>query len=961
MKTKTTFLTGTKYASLLCSALLLGCGSDSTSSDNNVEQSFTPVIDSQAITSVKTGELYTYTLQASDKDSEDTLTFTAANLPSWLSFEASTGELSGTPSAEDVGVYDITLTVSDGSNETTQSFSITVELKASPWQLVWSDEFDGETLKSENWNIETGDGSQYGLVGWGNNELQWYQQENITVSDGNLVITAKKEQSNGYGYTSGRMRSDHKVDVKYGRIEARIKAPLGQGVWSAFWMLPTDSQYGGWASGGEIDIMEVVSPTVDANQATHGNLHYGMAWPMNVNEGNTVELNVTDDYHLYAIEWEKDEIRWYIDDLHYTTIKSDTWWSYFYKNSEQGYVYPENAPYDQKFHLIFNLAIGGFWPGSPDEITEFPAQMLVDYVRVYECSAGLEDGSGCADNINSTVPEHPASQFSRAEYLLYSEGGDLLTWQVEGEAVTRELQAQVAWDNGGAISLASVDGGGEHDQVLEITTSNMGNVAINAVDGKSFKLFGMGTSAEPWKLYAGELKFELYIDSSATDLDSSITIKMDSGWPALGYKTLNIADLKLDQWQQISVPVNDLVATPGEQGLDTSAVVNLFVIEFGAAAKVNLDNVRLICGHKEQNGCGIEAPSIEIESEQLEVLMDDVNTNVWDKGVGAWDTVSNTDYFDGSSSNHINWQLVDSDDSTRGKVLEVSFSDSDANGVLYIQSSQSLDMSAFASGELAFDIKVTDYADNTSGMVFKVDCVYPCSSGDQSLGKVGDGVWEHVSISVADLITSGLDITSVNTGIVLLPANDQQANVTFQVDNIVWNSTYVAPEKPSETVGAITIYSDSIDSNWTLWDCCGGATLTETTDSDNGAVVEVSFNSTSTVSGFQATIAHDASTITNGTLEFDLKLLAAPVDSSAQWFVKLESPNAATAAEVELLTSNEGVSPQLDQWQHFTFPLETLAGQGLDLANIKLLMVFPTWGKANGAVYLIDNVEIKEN
>ena len=128
------------------------------------------------------------------------------------------------------------------------------------WQLVWSDEFDGSALDSGNWEVQTGDGSQYGLTRWGNDELQWYTPDNLVVEDGILRVEARSEQVQaGFPYTSGRVRSLGKLDFQYGRVEARIRSASGKGLWSAFWMLPSDDRFGGWASGGEIDIMEVVN------------------------------------------------------------------------------------------------------------------------------------------------------------------------------------------------------------------------------------------------------------------------------------------------------------------------------------------------------------------------------------------------------------------------------------------------------------------------------------------------------------------------------------------------------------------------------------------------------------------------------------------------------------------------------------------------------------------------------
>ena len=170
------------------------------------------------------------------------------------------------------------------------------------WELVWSDEFNGSSLDGAKWNIQTGDGTAEGIPGWGNNELQSYQAANISVGGGSLTITARQEAADGREYTSARINTANKLDVRYGRIEASIHAPGGQGLWSAFWMLPTDSEYGTWAAGGEIDIMEVFSRNPRPfNQAA---LHYGMAWPLNTFTYAKYEgVDPADGFHVYAVEW----------------------------------------------------------------------------------------------------------------------------------------------------------------------------------------------------------------------------------------------------------------------------------------------------------------------------------------------------------------------------------------------------------------------------------------------------------------------------------------------------------------------------------------------------------------------------------------------------------------------------------------------------------------------------------
>ena len=243
------------------------------------------------------------------------------------------------------------------------------------WKLVWADEFDGDTLNTEKWSYMTGTGSEYGLDGWGNNELQYYQEENVSVGDGVMTITAKRENVESSQYTSGRIRTINMGDWTYGRFEFRAKMPVGQGLWAAIWMLPTDSDYGGWASSGEIDIMEYLGHDTTV---VHGTIHYGGQWPNNEYRGTDYETSDTAfhrDFHTFALEWEEGELRWYVDGERFQQLGTGMWYS-------SSAAFP--APFNKRFHLLINLAVGGNWPGSPDGSTVFPQDLVIDYVRVYQ-------------------------------------------------------------------------------------------------------------------------------------------------------------------------------------------------------------------------------------------------------------------------------------------------------------------------------------------------------------------------------------------------------------------------------------------------------------------------------------------------------------------------------------------------------------------------------------------------
>ena len=242
--------------------------------------------------------------------------------------------------------------------------------------MSWQDEFDGTSVESARWAFDIGTGTQYGLTGWGNNELQYYtnRSQNASVSNGTLKITALKENYGGQSYTSARLKTQGLFSQAGGRFEIRAALPTGQGFWPAIWMMPASDTYGGWAASGEIDIMEARGQQPDR---VNGAIHYGGTWPSNTWSESTRVLpagQTISSFHTYALEWDTaatPAIRWYVDDVLYAT--KTLWWS-------SGAAYP--APFDKPFYMLLNLAVGGNYVGSPNGSTPFPATMQVDYVRV---------------------------------------------------------------------------------------------------------------------------------------------------------------------------------------------------------------------------------------------------------------------------------------------------------------------------------------------------------------------------------------------------------------------------------------------------------------------------------------------------------------------------------------------------------------------------------------------------
>ncbi|HRQ44611.1 MAG TPA: CIA30 family protein [Candidatus Goldiibacteriota bacterium] len=251
----------------------------------------------------------------------------------------------------------------------THTFTST-ETPSSSCPLIFSDEFDGASIDGAKWVFETGSG------GWGNNEIQYYtdRADNARIEGGNLVIEARQESYGGSAYTSARMKTQGRFSAMYGRVEAKIKLPYGQGIWPAFWMLGDNIGTVGWPACGEIDIMEMIGGGEDRDDTLYGTAH----WEYNghASYGGHTELPdpqyFYEQYHVFAIEWDSNSIRWYLDGVQYHVID----------------ITPADlSELNQDYFIILNLAVGGNWPGSPDGTTVFPQRMYVDWVRWYNCDA----------------------------------------------------------------------------------------------------------------------------------------------------------------------------------------------------------------------------------------------------------------------------------------------------------------------------------------------------------------------------------------------------------------------------------------------------------------------------------------------------------------------------------------------------------------------------------------------
>lgn len=262
-----------------------------------------------------------------------------------------------------------TIITEDGSYLPTDNTGYTTPLSYTNYNLVWNDEFSTNTLDPNFWNYETGNGTG----GWGNNELEYYTstKKNCFISNGNLIIEARKELIGGFNYSSARITTQNKKFFTFGRIDIRAKLPSDKGIWPALWMLGSNISSVGWPSCGEIDIMELIGTYPNR---VYGTMHWKNSSGTNSSKGTNYDLtsgNFSQQFHVFSLVWTLDTLKWYVDDqLFLTTTKAD--------------VGTATYPFNTNQFFIFNVAVGGNWPGSPDATSNFPQRMFVDYIRVFQ-------------------------------------------------------------------------------------------------------------------------------------------------------------------------------------------------------------------------------------------------------------------------------------------------------------------------------------------------------------------------------------------------------------------------------------------------------------------------------------------------------------------------------------------------------------------------------------------------
>ena len=838
--------------------------------------------------------------------------------------------------------------------------------------MAYYTSLDGETIDSSKWTHEIN------CAGGGNNEKQCYTNapENSYIDNGVLHIVAlPAEQGAEKPYTSARLNSRYKGDFKYGRFEMRAKLPSGQGSWPAFWMLPTDEFYGGWPKSGEIDILEAVNLKANTAEGTpenriYGTLHYGKDWPDNENSGRPYAFpegtNPADDFHVYAIEWQEGEIRWYVDGYLYQTqrrseVRYDSkgqavglthrgWFAeYFDQGSGELTTHWDNAPFDQDFHLLLNLAVGGDWPENVNETGIDAAAFTngqhyeIDYVRVYQCQSNPETGKGCEtvrggyDSLEDALEEGKAPipkppTVGVPENLTIFDGTPNPNW--------------AAWDCCGGSTPVIV----EDEQQGNVYEFIVGaNPTVNGFISREAFISDPEGEAAPFDaspiIETGTVSFKLKVTSMPNISDAPWLFKIESqeGSTAVELPLTESSEGMAPvagQWQTYTFPLQMLA----DAGLDVSAIDVIMVFPAwgsGEGAIYRLDDVSI---------------AADFSAPELVVFTDGENPSwpMWDCCGGSTPSVQVDDETHGAVAEF----AIGANPTVMGFISRAEFITEPSAEPAPFDASAIL-----ANGVIQFEMKVTS-APNAADAAwkFKVESDNASSAVEVDLNTSVEGLsptteqWQTYTFPLAQLADAGLDVSAIDA-LMIFPAWGSGEGAVYRVDNVK-----IYDPNASSGFNGHVLFADAAKEQWSIWDCCGGSTPTiENDDADHGLTAEFVIGSAPTVMGLLADegVYLDASSLlSNGVVQFEMKVIDSPNDANAVWKFKIESGDASTAVELDLTSSQEGKAPVAGQWQPYTYSLQTLFDAGLDISQIDVVMVFPAWGTGEGAVYRLDNVMI---
>ncbi|WP_368485853.1 family 16 glycosylhydrolase [Pseudoalteromonas sp. SD03] len=689
-----------------------------------------------------------------------------------------------------------TLAGCGGDAATTSNFEkVDPAQPVSDWQMVWSDEFDGTSIDTNKWNFELN------CAGGGNNEKQCYtdSEENAFIKDGVLNIVAlPAEEGAEKPYTSARLNTRYNADFTYGRFEMRAKLPSGQGSWPAFWMMPTDEEYGTWPRSGEIDILEAVNLKTVAEDGTvesniHGTLHYGREWPNNSSSGKAYTfpegMNPADDFHTYAIEWQEGEIRWYVDGYLYATqrrsevrynskdepvgLKHKGWFAeYFEQGSGELTTHWDTAPFDKDFYLILNNAVGGDWPENVNNLGVDAAAFAegqsfeIDYVRVYECTSNPTTGKGC---------ETVRPGYDSLEDALVEGKAPVPTPPSDGVARNLDifngtLNANwIAWDCCGGTTPETITDADKGDVIKFNINDNNGTVLGFSTRGGHFP-DGFAGSSSPFDASLlldlnGRVSFDMKVVTPPTSSTTwLLKAEAGDGGPNTGDVALSDSTEGVTpvtgQWQTYTFPLSLLQ----ERGLDLSAIDVLMVFpawQTGEGAEYLITNV-----------------AIEGDLPKVDLFSDEQNLNwpMWDCCGGSTPVEVVDDEEHGLTAEF-----------TIGATATVmGFNNRTAAG----GSGEAFDAtSILENGVIAFELKVISKPNNLDSVwTFKVESDNGSSAVEIPLTDSIEGIeptvgeWQTYTFTLADLAGAGLDVSALDV-VMIFPAWDTGEGAVYRVDN----------------------------------------------------------------------------------------------------------------------------------------------------------------------------------
>jgi beta-glucanase (GH16 family) len=692
-----------------------------------------------------------------------------------------------------------------GAETNTDVESVDTSTSIDDWRLVWSDEFDGNSIDTSKWTHEVN------CDGGGNQEQQCYTDsaENSFVADGVLNIVAKPAEVGAVKpYTSARMVTKNKGDWTYGRFEMRAKMPFGQGSWPAFWMLPTDKVYGEWPRSGEIDILETVNlkelgPDGEEERSIVGTIYYGSGETNDNNQfdssGKTFDLldgsNPANDFHDYAVEWQAGEIRWYVDDYLYATqqmskLRTNSrgevlglihrgWYAEFF-DKVTGLIKDDwsTAPFDQDFHLILNLAVGGAFPANTNNAANFlplgidPVAFAdgqsyeIDYVRVYTCSANPSSGAGC-ENIRNGYNEVSSDEKPTGALVVGVAPtppppiGPAVPLTIFDDA---ELEGWLLWDDSeNTVPTVVIDedeafGAVAEFEILDNAGTVLGFNSRISDSQKTFNATGL--------LAQGTISFDMKVISAPSGTDNwLLKLEADNNQSGTGdnlfLHTSQEGQFPIEGvWQTYTFTVQSLADAGLELGL-----IDLIMIfpqySLGEGAVYRVDNVKFSVG----GGSGVAA--------KTEVFYDDALAD----GLSY-------DSFNPEGFVTYDAEVVEEG---RGNVIEVVKTGATGN-FYFVAPDGGFDLSSWeASGDLVFDLNVSSL-DAGVELFVKFDSGWPDVS-DYSVTLPTTGEWAEVRIPVADILANG---NSLNGGdgeadsinLTNLFVVEPTGVMTFKLDNV---------------------------------------------------------------------------------------------------------------------------------------------------------------------------------